>query len=473
MLTQNHDTSNTLHPFTHKFCWQSLKCFILRSFYTLNSGAYFIDNWHIDLIIRYLHAVEQKQIRRLIINLPPRSLKSTIISAAWPAWLLARHPDSRIIVASYSQGLSQKLSLDSRLIMQSNWYKKAFPKSIIRLGSNTKNKFYTTANGFRFATSVGGTLTGEGANFLIMDDPVTPIQAASHKHRRKVIQWFEQTFASRLDDRKNGSITLVMQRLHEEDLAGYLIKKGGWQVLSLPALTDQDFLYKIGDFAYLRRASEPLDPQRASSDEIQVIKNEIGSYGYNAQYLQQPLLQHGNIIKHSWLRKVEQLPINFDAIYHSWDCAVKTGMNNDFSVCTIWGVIANQYYLIDMLREKLEFPSLKHEVVNLAQKYQPAAVLIEDKASGQALLQELRHYSALPIIAILPKKEKFVRLLSTSHIIESGRVHVPLYAAWLQAFELELTTFPNASHDDVVDSTSQFLEWINNMNINNLKVRTL
>jgi predicted phage terminase large subunit-like protein len=299
------------------------------------------------------------------------------------------------------------------------------------------------------------------------------MQASSKRYRKKVWDWFEQTFASRLNDKKNGAITLVMQRLHEDDIAGRLMKKHGWTVLNLPAIPHQDITYAIGNFSYHRKAGEPLDPKRTGTKELSTIKQELGSYGYNAQYLQQPLHRDSSIIKVHWLKKIAEPPQDFEAIYHSWDCAVKPGANTDYTVCTVWGVKQHCYYLIDLFRQKVSFPQLKEAALALATEYQPNAVLIEDKASGQALLQELREKTSLPILGITPKHDKITRALEICHIIESGRVCIPENISWRSELENELSAFPNASHDDIVDSISQFLKWINYNTINNLRVREL
>ena len=212
--------------------------FIKQSFYSVNPATKYLHNWHIDLIAEYLNACEQGEIKRLIINIPPRSLKSIAVSVAWPAWLLGHDPSRRIIAASYSQNLSLKHSLDSRLVMNSAWYKKIFPSVKIASDQNEKAKFVTTKRGFRIATSVGGAITGEGGNFLIVDDAHNPINIMSEVQRQSTLDWFDQTFASRLDDKRQGVFVVVMQRLHEGDLCGHLLNKGGWEHLKLPAIAE-------------------------------------------------------------------------------------------------------------------------------------------------------------------------------------------------------------------------------------------
>ena len=465
-------TDTKVHQAIEKFANKDFKSFLIKSFQTLSPNTKFIDNWHVDLIIKYLEEVESGKIRRLIINIPPRSLKSTIISVAWPAWLLGLDPSRRIIVASYSQNLSLKHSLDSRLIVTSDWYKKLFPETRLRKGSNEKHKFMTTQNGFRFATSIDGTLTGEGADILIVDDPHTPLQAASKVERERALTWFDQTFSTRLNDKKKGKIIVVMQRLHSQDLTGHLVKKKVWTQLSLSATTEKEITYECDDFKYVRKAGELLNSKREGKEEIEMAKLELGSYGFNAQYLQEPLALDSGIIKADWISRTLSTQTEFEMVYQSWDCASKTSANADFSVCTTWGVAAGKIYLIGVTRGKYEYPELKSIAIRLAESYKPSAILIEDKSSGQALIQDLQQHHALPIIPINPLKDKFSRLLGASSYFESGKIVLPQDSVWLAEYEQELFNFPNAEHDDQVDSTSQFIEWFkkSNSGIMNLRI---
>jgi hypothetical protein len=222
---------------------QDFSSFIGKVFHTINPGAEYQANWHIDLIADHLEAVQNGSIKRLIINMPPRALKSVCVSVAWPAWLLGHDPSKRIMAASYSSVLSIKHSLDCRLVLSSKWYRDLFPNTVLSKKHNQKSKFLTSENGFRFATSVGGSATGEGGDILIIDDPHNPTQINLFKARNKVIEWFEQTFVTRLNNKSKGAIVLVMQRLHLDDLSAHLISGGGWKVLKIPALAAESKMY--------------------------------------------------------------------------------------------------------------------------------------------------------------------------------------------------------------------------------------
>lgn len=442
-----------------KFSISCFKSFFIKAFHTICPGTEFQDNWHINLIAEYLEAVQRGEIKRLIINIPPRSLKSSIVSVAWPAWVLAHESHKKIICASYSNTLSLKHSVESRLIMASDWYRLSFPKTKIRKGSDTQEKFITTKQGFRFATSIEGTLTGEGADFLILDDPHTPMQALSTSERTRAIQWFDQSFITRLNDKKQGAVIVIMQRLHTDDLTGHLLKKKHWALLKLQSISDSNTTYKINNNTYNRNAGDILFPEREDAAVIESLKVEMGSYAFNAQYQQSPQSLEGSIISSALLTKVDVMPASFEAIYHSWDCASKTGMASDYTVCTVWGVLENKFYLIDVIRKKLEFPALKKQMLALHMEYSPEAILIEDKSAGTVLIQEAQQNSLLPIIPVIPTQDKVTRLLSVSSCFEAGRVVLPRHAHWLSDYELEITNFPTTSHDDQVDSTSQFLAW--------------
>ena len=435
--------------------------FIGKTLQTINPGASYVPNWHIDLIAEYLEAARQSHIRRLIINMPPRSLKSVCVSVAWPAWILGHNPKSRILAASYASSLSIKHSLDCRHLLQASWYRRAFPALKLSSDQKEKHKFITTERGYRLATSVGGSTTGEGGNYLIIDDPLNPYQAANSTMRDATNRWFDHTFASRLDDKQKGVIILVMQRLHPHDLSGYLLEKGGWEHLSLPAVALEDSVYKFRNFYMMRKAGEVLHAEREDHALIERAKIELGSAAFAAQYQQQPLREN-SLIRRAWILRYDALPAIAERKVQSWDTAIKNGENNDASVCLTFFEASGKSYLVDVKRFKYEYPDLKKIFFALAAQWNPDAILIEDKASGQQLLQDARRESAHPVIAMKPKDDKFTRFSGVCAMIEAGRLHLPENAPWLADFEAELFTFPDSKHDDQVDALTQYLHWIKN-----------
>jgi len=446
--------------------------FNIKVFESLNPSTPYLHNWHIDLINNALNLIEQGKIKRLIINMPPRALKSLTINVAWPSFILGKYPEKRIISASHSQALSEKHSLDSRNIMHFNWFKENFSNCTISNSMNQKRKFMTTKNGFRMATSIGSALIGEGGDYLIIDDPLSPLQSLSKKFRIRATTWFEQTFITRLNNKKLGAIIIVMQRLHEEDLSGYLIaKRQGWHCLTLPSLGNDQKQASLSGFQLARTDEENLNQLIDDQHTIANTRKELGEATFLAQYQQQPLPCKGNIIKKEYLTKLNIFPSSFDTIFQSWDTAIKTNENNSYSVCITFGIHNGKFYILDVLRSKKEYIDLLHLIKIQYEKFQPSLILIEDKASGQILLQELKN-SSLPITSVRPTLDKEARLYSTLSLFETQRVFLPTNASWLGEYEEELLNFPNSQYNDQVDATTQGLNFYLS-NYNTRKIKTL
>lgn len=448
---------------------QDFGSFINKVFTTINPGAEYSKNWHIDLIAEYLELVEQRKIKRLIINMPPRALKSVCVSVAWPAWLLAKNPATRIMSASYSHVLSIKHSMDCRFVLASEWYQKAFPKTKLSRKHNQKSKFMTTENGFRFATSVGGSATGEGGDFLIIDDPHNPTQINSSKFRKRVHEWFDQTFVSRLNDQKNGAIVLVMQRLHNDDLTSHLLASGAWEHLKIPAIASEDICYQAKS-KYHFQSGKLLNNQRDSAEYLERLQNQTDPKAFAAQYMQEPVPENYNILSLEDISYWDKLPEKFDYYILSWDTAIKVSENADYSVCTCYGIKENQIFLVAMERAKVSYPDLKQMAEKLIKRYFPRYVLIEDKASGQSLIQDLKNNGAENIIAIKPKLDKITRFAAVVSLFQAAQILLPLKSSFNKVLLNELTNFPTSKNDDIVDSVSQMLEFFKNTK-NNRKVR--
>ena len=440
----------------------SFPCFLQRCFLTLNPKATFLDNWHIEALAYHLELVRIGKLRRLIVNVPPRSLKSTICSVAFPAFVLGHDPTKRIIVASYGQELAANLGNNCRVILQENWFRSAFPRTRISRIKNTEAEVVTTRQGCRLAGSVGGTLAGRGGDIAIIDDPIKPQDAYSDKLRRASNDWFDTTLVPRLDDKRAGAIIIVMQRLHSDDLTGKLLRtSGGWTVLSLPAIAEQDERIQIGENSYhFRKAGDLLHPVREPREVLDSLRAQLGSDIFSAQYQQNPIPPGGNMIKRDWPRRYDELPPRTPSTYvlQSYDTASKEGGQNDWSVCTTWYVIDGKYYLADELRGRFNYPTLKERAKAHARLHNPTTILIEDTGVGTALIQELQN-AGLPAIAINPEQNKLTRMSIQSAKFESGQVFLPRIAPWLGDLEPELFAFPESDHDDQVDSISQALSY--------------
>jgi len=438
--------------------------FIERSLRELNPQAAFLQNWHIELIAAELDKCLRGENRRLIINVPPRSLKSHCATVAFPAFLLGHHPSAQIICASYGQDLANKHAFDCRTLMSSEWYQGVFPT---RLSSQRQalQELITTENGFRLATSVGGVLTGRGADYVIIDDPLKPEEALSETQRTAVNDWFDHTLYSRLNDKRTGCIIIIMQRLHEDDLVGHVLEQENWKLLRLPAIAEEDETHVIrvplGTRTARRRNGETLHPERGSLEVLARILRSLGEYNFAGQYQQAPAPLGGGMVKAAWFKSYSDLPDPFELIFQSWDTANKATELSDFSVCTTWGLKEKKLYLLDVLRERLEYPALKRAVASQSGRFHPKNILVEDRASGTQLIQELRQDGVHAVTSYDPQQlDKVMRMNSVTSTIENGFVYLPEKADWLAAYIHELTTFPNGKHDDQADSTSQALDWV-------------
>jgi predicted phage terminase large subunit-like protein len=407
-------------------------------------------------------------VRRLIINLPPRSLKSHSVSVAFVAWLLGHDPSAQVICASYGQELADKHARDCRTLMLSGFYQSLFPETRLWSGKQSVNEFITTKQGSRMSTSVGGVLTGRGADLIILDDPLKPDDAMSETRRKSVNDWYDNTLLSRLNDKERGIIIVVMQRVHQDDLVGHLLERDEWDVLSFPAIAEKDDTFHIkdafGECVFRRQQGEALHPDRESLETLQKIRATIGEYNFSSQYQQRPIPVGGAIVKLDWLRYYEPgSQPEFSHILQSWDTANKSGELNDYSVCTTWGLHdRKRYYLLDVYRRRLEFPQLKRALKELAYWHQPHSILVDDRASGTQLIQDLKAEGMSRIKPYLPEggADKIMRLYSQTIQFEAGNVFLPSSAPWLTEYTSELAAFPGGTYDDQVDSTTQALEYL-------------
>jgi predicted phage terminase large subunit-like protein len=443
---------------------QDFTTFVARCFHELNPQAELAMGWHIEVIAAALTAVQQGEIRRLIINLPPRHLKSLMASVAFPAWCLGHDPSAQLLCVSYAQDLSEKLARDCRGIMMSPWYRRIFPT---RLAAHRQavQEFITTRQGYRLATSTGGVLTGRGADIIAIDDPLKPEEALSKTLRQACNEWFVHTLYSRLNDKRTGAILLIMQRLHEDDLVGHVLGLEPWEVLSFPAIAETDEEHRIetiwGPRCFRRRQGEALHPDREPLEVLHRIRRTIGEYNFASQCQQSPAPLGGGLVKTEWFKRYRDSdkPECFDRIVQSWDTANKATELSDFSVCTTWGVKGKHLFLIGLFRRRLEYPALKRAVREQQNLFDASVVLIEDKASGTQLIQDLIADGCHGVTRYQPDGEKTMRMHSRTAMIENGFVHIPETAPWLAEYLHELSVFPNGKHDDQADSTAQFLDW--------------
>lgn len=443
----------------------SLSLFTERVFKHLYPNTEYLGNWHIDLIAYEIEKVLKGETKRLIINVPPRSLKSILASVSAVAWALGKDPHIEIICVSYGQELADKLAEDTRNIMMSEWYLSLFEVSL-KGARPPVSDFKTTKGGGRFATSVGGVLTGRGGDLIIIDDPLKPSEALSEISRNNANEWIMHTLMSRLNDKKKGAVIIIMQRLHVDDVVGHVQSLGEWRVISLPSIAEkpQSFEYEIltGKEPITRNVGDVLHPEREPLEVLMQLKQNLGEYHFSGQYQQEPVPLGGGMFKSEWIRYYHphEFPNGQGQIIQSWDTANKESEFADYSVCTTWKVYDEKYYLIDVYRARMDYPILKQKVIQKAEEYSPDIILIEDKASGTQLIQELKNIGMYKIKEYKPKCDKVMRAHAQTAAFESGKVKLPISAPWLDEYIIELTIFPKGKYDDQVDSTSQVIEWL-------------
>jgi predicted phage terminase large subunit-like protein len=438
----------------------NLTSFTEFAFGVVRPGVVFKPNWHFEAVTEKLSRVACGDVRRLIITLPPRTLKSLCASVALPAWFLGRHPSERVVVVSYSDVLARAHANDFRLLVNDPIYQATFPG--MRLQRETDREIITTKRGKRIATSLEGTLTGLGGNLIIIDDPLKLGDAMSESVRARVIEWYRSTLLSRADDKTKARIVLVMQRVHQDDLAGYLQEQGGFEVLNLPAIAQRDETYELGDGRlYKRRKGELLHPEHEPAHVLAELKREMGPIAFSAQYQQSPIPPGGRIIKRKWLTTYDDVQSQSgDRIIMSWDIALSETESGDYSACVVLLRRKEIFYVLEVVRGRFLFDALKQKVMEVKRRYScytSPTLLIEDSPISRGLIQNLRDKS-INVTDYKPDTDKRARVIAQSDLFAGGSVRFPRRAPWLEELTAELLAFPGR-HDDQVDALTQGLAW--------------
>jgi predicted phage terminase large subunit-like protein len=408
---------------------------------------------HLRTLVQGLERVERGELDRVIICLPPRHGKSMTTSQLFPAWYLGRNPAKSIIASSYGAELANDFGRRVRGFVVDDLHRAIFPDCRVVDDSNAVHRFGLTAGGNYYAVGAGGPITGRGADLLLIDDPIKSREDANSAAIRRSLQsWYQDVAYTRLQP--GGAIVLIQTRWHEDDLAGWLLREHaseGWKVISLPALAEQNEGW--------RNEGDALWTEKFPLETLSRIREAIGTAAWASLYQQRPALEQGAIFRKEWWREYAG-PVECYRTIFSLDCAFKTGQSNDFSVIAIVGESRDGYYVRHVSRARWEFPELKRQAIALAEIWKPHAVLIEDAASGQSLIQALKAETRLPILPVKPQGDKVSRAHATSPLIESGRVFLPAEAPWLADFVDEMTSFPQSSHDDMVDAITQALNYL-------------
>lgn len=470
------------------------KTFCIKVFNTISSADTYMDNWHVDVICNEIEQMIDGKNNRLIINIPPRNMKSIICSVALPAFLLGHDPTTRIICVSYGDELVKKLANDCKTVMTSAWYKELFPRTVIDSKHCSATDFGTTCSGGRFSTSVGGPLTGIGGDWIIIDDPLKAGDGSSDTIREKVNDWYTNTLYSRLNNKNTGRILVIMQRLHLLDFTGFLMSLDmGYKLIRIPMIaeTDEDWSFPnkyTGKMCVIKRKKgDLLHTEREGPETVEGLRNAVGIQVFAGQYQQTPIPTEGGLVKSEWLCFYQDLPPNICHVFISWDTASKTGDGCAYSACCVFGLLLTRpgpkIYLMEVFRERLEYPRLHDKVLEMHKKYEDIAkekfrycnvmTLIEDASSGTQLIQQLgyeykstRVFGSPPFIGIKPDRDKVSRLESTTTLISNGTVLFPDVAGpWWPDFKKELLSFPGSIFKDQCDAFSQGVIYIDNQYI--------
>lgn len=442
---------NALAYFDFQECDENLSHFTKKIFPILEPGKTYSHNYHIDLIGEYLTAVYQGQIRHLAINIQPRAMKSLKVSVAFPCWVWTKEPRKRFICSSYSGDLSTNLNLKRRRIIKSKWFQTGW-NHVFQLvdDQDRKTEFENNHRGVMVATSTGATIGGKGGDIILVDDPQNPAKANSHAERIEANEHFKYLATTRLDSAKTGAVVLIMQRLHEEDATALALDMG-YEPLIIPTIAPEQktYVFPITKKEIKREAGDLLWPERFPIEELDRYKKALGSFGFASQYQQTPVPIGGAILKSDWFNYYTDFPSDIRPRWF-WDTAVKKDQENDYTVGGCFHVEGDKVFILDWFRSKVEFPELVRTVKNCHAKHR-GIITVEDKSSGQQLIQVLEKETELPVKRYKPEGDKVHRAHLASPVLEAGAVFLPDGAEWVHDFLRELELFPRAVHDDQVD----------------------
>ena len=439
--------------------------FFINAWPTLETRWGIDLNWHVGLIGEHLEAVADNEIEKLVVNIPTRYLKSLICTVAFPAWAWQRDPRKKFIFSSYADSLSSSLSWKRRLLIESFWYQNHWGRKVqMAPDQNQKTLYANQAGGQMIATSTGGSITGEGCDYMVIDDPVKPSEAGNDNLRLKSIDFWRNTLSSRFDDKKAKRCIVVMQRLHERDLSGFFIDTYQDCVhLKVPNIGVDRTIYTYPKTGRVKvyEPGEILQPNRENQKALDEAKKELGSFQFAAQRQQDPVPRDGGIFKTGWFKYYDVLPEKFDLVTLSLDCTFKDLETSDYVVLQAWGQIGARHYLIKQLRAKLGFLKTQAALKLWAQELFPNyhEALIEDKANGSAIIETLGKVCRA-LIPINPQGSKVARATACEPDIEAGDVYLPNpdYNPWVKEIFLpEVCSFPKAANDDQVDGMTQYL----------------
>ncbi len=448
--------------------------FVRKAWTVLQPNRSLIWSWHYDFLCEQLTLVKQRRLLRLIVNIPPRTLKSTLITIAFPVWVWVTQPAHNFMAASYSLDLSTEHSVMRRKLLQSEWFQRLWGNRFKMSGDrNQVGQFMNNRGGQMIATSVGAAAFGRGCDTAILDDPISADQAQSIAGRTTANNWFDNVLRSRLNDPASGAIVLVMQRLHELDPTGFLLEQepGLWTHTCIPLEAEEDerWVFPISGRIVQRRRGEILQPERFPPAVVESLRSRRLIFA--AQSQQRPAPVEGNLIKRSEVRYYggmdpstgqadERLPEHFDLKLISVDCAFKDLATSDFVAICVIGVKGRKRYILNLVNKHLDTAATEAEITRQREVHRPlCAVLVEDKANGPAVVQRLKAIIS-GVVEINPRGGKIARMFAVAAEWQAGDWLVDRNAAWTPGFIEQITTFPNSKNDDMCDSMSQAAAWL-------------
>jgi predicted phage terminase large subunit-like protein len=411
---------------------------------------------HLQEFCRTLMAMEAGKLDRLCAALPPRHGKTLTLSL-YASWQMGRHPEQSVAIASYNEQIAQELGRSIQRTLKGAAHRAIFPECVLSTEVGSSENIETKAGGHVYSVSRNGTLTGRGCRIFIADDLLKDqAEAASPVVRSSIHEWYSRVVLTRLTS--DGKIILCSTRWHEDDLQGRILRQEGekWTALNFEAIAAAND--PLG-----RSEGEALWPSRFDVKYLARRRAEMGSRAFVSLYQGAPAEATGNVFKRDEWRYYATLP-PFKRIVLSVDTAFKTTSQADYSAPQIWAEAQSGYYLLAAHRARLAYPDLRRLLISFCEQWKPEVVLIEDAASGQSLLQELRETTALPLKPIKPDRDKISRAEAVTPLLEAGRVFLPESAPWLNDFLDELSSFPNGTHDDQVDACTQALNFLRGQN---------
>jgi predicted phage terminase large subunit-like protein len=445
-----------------------LRAFVKEAWPIVEPSQQYKSSWHIDLICERLQAVTEGQIRNLLINIPPSFSKSILVQVFWPAWEWTLDPGKNgsrpygpgtcKISASYDIKLTTRDARKTLLILESEWYKALWPGKFVMKADQPVTDFQNMSGGFRYSTSVRGPVTGRHCHDFVVDDPVKPL-TISKTTLQQVNDWWHETVPTRFRDASRAAKVIIMQRLHEDDLSGEVLRGGDFEHLRLPMRFEKT-AFSIGDPR--TQDGELLCPDRMPESAVKELETNLGSRGTAAQLQQRPSPAEGAIFKRQWFQTWKTLPTSGMTLVQSWDCAFKDTDGSDYVVGQVWGMTGGKFYKIDQARGHWGFEETCAQILAMRGRYpQAMTILVEDKANGTAVIEVLQ--KKVPgIVPVNPLGGKESRANAITPLYESGSVlHPdPELHAWEGPAQEEMLSFPFGKNDDVVDATTQALAYL-------------